>query len=592
MVSIKPVSSLEKAFPDADIHEYRQIKSLTMLRNQRLSLQILYTETDPTAAHRAWLVPKLGGDLSDFCEMRNVVCVPVGMPFYPGRCDDNYLRYTPGLYPDLLSPLHNEGRVPVVMHELRSLWIDIDTCGIAEAGDHKLSFELINGDAVAAHTEVNIHIIDAYLPENTMYVTQWFHCDCLADIYNVPVFSERHWEIIESFARTAVRNGINTLLTPIFTPPLDTHIGGERPTVQLVGVTKYESADANGKARYEFDFSLLDRWVEMCDRIGVGYFEISHLFTQWGAAHAPKIVARVVRINEKSSSEAKEAKYAKEAKDAKEGSTERIFGWDTGISSADCEYADFLRSFLPAFIEHMKKSGNDARCIFHISDEPNGEHIEQYMLSKSIVDDLIKDYICIDALSNIDFWHSGAVKYPVAANNHIKQFLDEKVPGLWTYYCCGQSVDVSNRFLAMPGARTRILGTQCYKYDIAGFLQWGYNFYYNQGSYNLINPYLDPSCDWFVPAGDAFSVYPAPDGTAEESIRIIQFREGLDDFCAMKLCEQYYGRQAVIDAVEKSCGKIAFDRCPHRSEEMLRIRSIVDEMIEKAVSGNAIQANG
>ena len=89
MVSIKPVSSLEKAFPDADIHEYRQIKSLTMLRNQRLSLQILYTETDPTAAHRAWLVPKLGGDLSDFCEMRNVVCVPVGMPFYPGRCDDN-----------------------------------------------------------------------------------------------------------------------------------------------------------------------------------------------------------------------------------------------------------------------------------------------------------------------------------------------------------------------------------------------------------------------------------------------------------------------------------------------------------------------
>ena len=28
----------------------------------------------------------------------------------------------------------------------------------------------------------------------------------------------------------------------------------------------------------------------MADRNGVKYFEISHLFTQWGAKHAPKIM--------------------------------------------------------------------------------------------------------------------------------------------------------------------------------------------------------------------------------------------------------------------------------------------------------------
>jgi hypothetical protein len=90
----------------------------------------------------------------------------------------------------------------------------------------------------------------------------WFHYDSLADYYNVEIFSERHWEIIESFMKTYVEMGMNTILTPIFTPPLDTVIGGERPTVQLVDVTR-----ENGK--YTFGFDKLRRWCEMCRRVGV-----------------------------------------------------------------------------------------------------------------------------------------------------------------------------------------------------------------------------------------------------------------------------------------------------------------------------------
>src|SRR5690554_7174209 len=45
-----------------------------------------------------------------------------------------------------------------------------------------------------------------------------------------------------------------------------------------------------------FPYTTLFRshqWVEMCNRLGIEYFEFSHLFTQWGAAHAPKIMALV-----------------------------------------------------------------------------------------------------------------------------------------------------------------------------------------------------------------------------------------------------------------------------------------------------------
>ena len=77
------------------------------------------------------------------------------------------------------------------------------------------------------------------------------------------------------------------LLTPIFTPPLDTRVGGERRTIQLVDV--YKNGD-----NYTFNFDKLARWVNMCKRANIEYYEISHLFTQWGCKHAPKIMDMIM----------------------------------------------------------------------------------------------------------------------------------------------------------------------------------------------------------------------------------------------------------------------------------------------------------
>ena len=41
----------------------------------------------------------------------------------------------------------------------------------------------------------------------------------------------------------------------------------------------------------------------------------------------------------------------------------------------------------------------------------------------------------------------------------------------------------------MPGNRTRIIGMQIYRYDLDGFLHWGYNFYNSEYSLYPIDPY-------------------------------------------------------------------------------------------------------
>ena len=552
MLNLKLTSSLEKVFKDSRFGDIGEISTLSALNNERISFQIAAQIVDTEMFSEQYTVG-FSGELAKYATVREVISVPVTIPTFPcGFSDDNNLRTTPGLYPDLLMPLRYGKTLRVNKDFVSSLWIEIDLRdkGSVCSGVHPLTVTLSN-EKETAEVTLNIEIIDASLPDEDITFSEWFYTDCLANYYNVEAFSEKHWEIIENFARTAVKNGINLLLTPTFTPPLDTAVGGERLTTQLVGVTLKDGI-------YEFDFTLLDRWIEMCNRVGVKYFEIAHFFTQWGAKHTPKVMATV------------------------NGEYKKIFGWETDAISS--EYTLFLRSFIKAFLEHMRARGDDKRCYFHISDEPKLDQLENYKAAKDSIKDLLCGYPIMDALSNYEFYSDGLVDLPIPASNHITPFLENNVQNLWTYYCCGQWEKVSNRFIAMPSARNRSIGMQMYKHSIVGFLHWGYNFYNTQYSYNPIDPYRDTSGDGWVPAGDCFCVYPAPDGTAYETMRVIVFYEALQDVKAMKLAEKLCGKDTVISAIENAFGRtVAFDECARTPDEILRVREAVNSLIKNNI---------
>ncbi|MBO5945658.1 MAG: DUF4091 domain-containing protein [Clostridia bacterium] len=554
MITTKIVSSLEKIFPDERIEKYPTLERISALKGERVSVQLVYTyenmEGSPKLTYVRRAKPILSGKIAEIATFKNVRCVPVTYLVHAEGLDDNMERTTPGLFPDVIEPLRYEGSVNLVPSVIFNNWIEFDIPKDYEAGEYTFSVK-IDFAGIVAEASVVIEVIDATLPDEDIYFTQWFHCDCIAQYYEVPVYSEKHWAAIENFARVAVRNGINMLLTPVLTPPLDTAVGGERLTTQLVGITK--TADG-----YEYDYSLLDRWIEMCDRVGIKYFEISHLFTQWGAEHAPKVMATV------------------------DGEYRRIFGWETTATGE--EYSTFLKSFVSSLLDHLKKNGNDKRCIFHISDEPGLQHLENYKAAKAIVADLLKDYKVMDALSKLDFYNTGVIKNPIPASNHVHKFIDAGVKDLWTYYCVSQWRDVSNRYHSMPACRNRSIGMQIYKYDIVGFLQWGYNFYNNQFSNSPIDPYLENGCDYAFPGGDSFSVYPGPEGQCYESCRLKVFFEALQDIKAMKLCEKLYSKEEVVAAIEDAFGgEIRFNACARSAEQMLRVRARINEMIKAKV---------
>lgn len=547
---LKLVSSLEKCFLDEDFDTKTAYSGGSMLMNEVFHFGACFDEEMPVWNNVPYTL-EVDSPLSAYIRVYTVEHVPSQMPVYRDRCDENYLRTTPGLYPDVLIPLNEPMRIAAT-NTLRSLFIEVMPNGQADAGVYPIVLRARNAAGeITAEAGLTLEIIDATLPEQALINTEWFHCDCLQTYYGTEAFDEQHWTIIENFMATAAKHGMNMILTPIFTPPLDTYVGGERPTTQLIDIT------VDGGV-YHFDFSKLGRWIALCDKVGIRYLEIAHFFTQWGAAHAPKIVATV------------------------DGAEQRIFGWDTDAASD--KYRRFLHALIPAMLTYLRsQNGADRRCWFHISDEPEREHLEQYRTARDTVKALLAGYPIIDALSNYAFYAEGVVDRPVVATDHVEPFLEHGVPALWVYYCCGQSVGVSNRFMAMPAARNRVIGLQLYKYDIAGFLQWGYNFYNNQFSYHPINPYVCTDGEYFVPSGDTFSVYPAPDGTAYASTRLAVFWDALQDLRALKLCEQLYDKDTVMRLVEQDIEPITFSSYPHSADWLLTVRERINQAIKAAL---------
>jgi hypothetical protein len=572
------LSSLSKVFADAAPEEAR-FAGASALKGETFAFQVAFTADTMMKKIQVRVDSTLAAPIT----VRSVGLVPSEMPCYRNH-DDYVLRTTPGLYPDPLYPLEDAG-VTALPGQWRSVWVNVELTGIVEPGHYTLRviFESLEGEKLGEEMLL-LEVLVAELPKQKLIHTEWFHTDCLATYYKVDVFSEAHWERIASFMETAVKHGMNMILTPIFTPPLDTAIGGERPTVQLIDVEVLgEGAEREGQAgtrvgadegagasagvqsgtqndgvRYRFDFTRLGRWVELCNSKGVQYFEFAHLFTQWGAKHAPKIIAKV------------------------DGKEQRIFGWDT--DAAGEAYRGFLDQFLPELDQYIRQLGIAERSYFHVSDEPNKDHLESYSQACEIVHKHLSAYPIIDALSDFAFYEKGLVKRPIPANNHIEPFLEAEVPGLWTYYCCSQYRDVSNRFMNMPSARNRVMGLQLYKFGIEGFLHWGYNFYYSQYSVKEIDPYRVTDAGHAFPSGDSFVVYPGEHGPIE-SIRLEVFQEALQDLRALELLEQYIGKERTVALVEEGLAEpISFSEYPHSMEWMLEVRERINRAIAECVS--------
>ena len=86
-----------------------------------------------------------------------------------------------------------------------------------------------------------------------------------------------------------------------------------------------------------------------------------------------------------------------------------------------------------------------------------------------------------------------------------------------------------------PLAKIGMHGFLLYRWPFGGFLHWGCNYWYRQGSREMIDPFsVQDGHGWPNWAyGDTFVVYPGPDGPVD-SVRWEVFGESLQTYALLQ----------------------------------------------------------
>ena len=459
------------------------------------------------------------GSLACACQTRQVGLVPA---FHPTDMPDEVTETrVPGLVPDILRPGESFDLDPGYA---QALWITVRLPRDIEPGDHDLAVTVSAGDEAVWKQTICFRILPIEQPPiPQMPVSHWFYCDSILEWYRLEPWEEGFWTLAEAYLRNVTDHGQNMVLTPTITPSVD----AEKRPHQLVAITEPEPG------RFAFDFADLDRWIRLCLKCGVQYFEIAHLATQWGADRAPAIFVDDGR---------------------------RLF--DRAHPSVSPEYRNFLAQYLPALVGFLESKGVMDRCYFHISDEPPLRALDNYRAMRQMLREFAPGARTLDALSDFEFIQEGAVDFPVP-HLHAAPGIRAKTDGpVWTYFCCGPKGRFVNRALDSPLYKFRLLGWLIHRLRLDGFLHWSYNHWFTFRSQGPSNPLADgtgPLLDPFLhtdglayptlPSGECFLVYPGQAGPLD-SIRWETFRESMQDHALLRLAEDTLGPIDLPDLVD------------------------------------------
>ncbi|RIK87889.1 MAG: hypothetical protein DCC67_01310 [Planctomycetota bacterium] len=407
--------------------------------------------------------------------------------------------HIPGLVPD---PLYPETKTLIGQHESRSYWITLRIPADAEPGKRELKFRFYLGDhrqefVLPVSLEISPFIVK---PRENFPVTHWWRGEATWDHYKTGMFEdERWWQLTRDQLKNMYDHGSNVVYVPMYFNRRETF---KRPC-QLLVVNEPQPG------RYEFDWKLVKRFVDLCREIGFREFEWPHMWIYWGVENPMRIYTKA------------DDRY--------------VMLWPPETSAFSDVYVNYLRQFLPEFHDFLKREDLLGCSYFHLSDEPGaGQHVENYKRARQILRELAPWMKVMDALSDIDYGKQGLTDIPIPMVSAAQAYIEAGIPH-WVYYCCSPSGPWLNRFLDTPLAKIRMSGWLFYKLRARGFLHWGFNYWHALEQERSIDPFTELSGDLWpgIPYGDPFMIYPGPDGPID-SLRWEVFAESLQDYAILQ----------------------------------------------------------
>ncbi|HPD14634.1 MAG TPA: DUF6067 family protein [Planctomycetota bacterium] len=156
---------------------------------------------------------------------------------------------------------------------------------------------------------------------------------------------------------------------------------------------------------------------------------------------------------------------------------------------------------------------------------------------------------------------------PVTGRYRKDEMQPQQAKGdvVWWYVCCGPGKPYANLMIEWPGLDHRILLWQTWKFGVTGFLYWSLNCW--RDNYKAEPRWPEGAWDpaTFVNQqggrhhGDGQLLYPGPDGRPLSSVRLENFRDGIEDYETLWLLRDAVaklkkagGHEALVAEAEKA----------------------------------------
>ena len=314
-------------------------------------------------------------------------------------------------YPDCLIDVEH---VDVASMHNQPVWVSYAVPRDAQSGNYAANLIFtgkVNGKSFRIAKQVNAKVYPVTLPEQTLWVTNWFYPELTTLMNNnqpVEPYSDRYWELLAVMAHVMRDHGQNTYIIKDWTGIAN---------IQLSG------------SQYSFDFTNFDKYVELfIHEGGLKRIEGNHLGGRMGDEHSDFGVY---------------VPYA-------------------GMKPMDDVKAqNYLSQFLPALYNHLEKKGWKAMYVQHVADEPIDRNADSYIHIAEFVKKHMPGIPIIDAVMSRKLSNTLDVWVPHLENYHkdYSFFRERQVAGdeIWYYTCCGPEGNYANRFLEQPLIQTRYL---------------------------------------------------------------------------------------------------------------------------------------
>lgn len=190
-----------------------------------------------------------------------------------------------------------------------------------------------------------------------------------------------------------------------------------------------------------------------------------------------------------------------------------------------------IPDLLPAFQNHLEDKGWLDRTFFHVKDEPSTHNVMAYRKISEYLHSYAPKLQRMDAVETT--FLSNYIEIAVPKLDHLGtryeayKKIARQGTELW-FYTVGifQASSYPNKTIDLPVIDNRVLHWLNYRYDLTGFLHWGWN-QWTEDPFHEVGRHI----------GDGWMVYPARNGVLN-SLRWEEMRNGIQDYEYLWLLEQ------------------------------------------------------